>query len=217
MSGLAGVLRREFTLNRKVTLSHLPLLLIFVVVGVFAGRAAGRSGTVLVMAISLSVFFSMLHFVNVYLQQSKDKDLQFLAALPLRKSDIVAGKFAYLAIVVLFFNGLTHAAMISLIGDWEICLNSFLLSSFLGVLIGMVVLGLFLFVNFENLMGYSQVLRAAIIAAFILAVYLMKADLTSLRESMHFNPVLPFALYIGCTGLLYTLMRSRFLKKRSYL
>lgn len=215
--GALQILNREIHINRRLSLSHLPIALIVAVLFAVTGSAMGDLGRFLVLCVSLNIFLSMIYFINVYLQQSKDREMQFLAALPVDKGDVILGKVLYIVLVCLVFNLILHAFMASATRQLIIPLNSLFLSTFVATMMGQLFLAIFLFSSFENLINYSQYIRAVVVLAFIAVIYLGRFNVGALSRLFEFNPVLPMLVYGALTYASYRLMVNRYARRRSYL
>lgn len=207
---------REFYANKKLTISHLPVIMILVAVAMLTGGALPPA-RILIISFALNLFFVMVYFMNVYLQQSKDKELQYLASLPIERREIIIGKILYIGLVSFLFNLLIQALFLTTTGNFLISINALFLNTFIAMLLGMTILTLFIFSSFEKLMHHSQYMRAIIIFAFIGMVYFWRIDLTALGDSLTYNPVVPIVLYGLVVYVYYKLMVMAFLKKKSYL
>ena len=216
-NGAIQILKREFHINRRLSMSHLPIALIVAVLFAVTGSALGDLSRFLVLCVSLNIFLAMIYFINVYLQQSKDREMQFLAALPVDKGDIIGGKVLYIVLVCLLFNLILHAFMASATRQVLVPLNSFFLSTFVATMIGLLFLAIFLFYSFENLINYSQYIRAVVVLAFIAVIYLGRFSFGALSRLFEFNPVLPMLVYGALVYVSYRLLASGYSKRRSYL
>ena len=84
------VLKREFFINSKLNLSNLPGIVIMVALLVYFGITIDSLNLILILFPALNLLYPMVYLNNVYLQQLKDKELQFISSLPVQKNNLVA-------------------------------------------------------------------------------------------------------------------------------
>lgn len=210
------VLKREFYINRKLSLSYLPIYVLIILFFAITGRALESSNKHLLLLLAINLFFPMIYFVNIYLQQSKDKDLPFLSALPINKKDVVAGKIFYIVLVSMLFNGFICLTVLSMTNSLVIYINSLFMNCFIGTLVGMTFLAFFLFSSFENFISFSQYIRIIIVLAFTSVIYIVKLDISDLSSAFTYNPVYPILLYISVIYIFYKFLLIQFRRKKSY-
>jgi len=209
--------KRELNINKNISASQLPIMLILVLVSVIAAVVSGGSDRLLLLCPVLNLFLAMVHFTNIYLQQSKDRELQYLVTIPVEKRDIVIGKIFYVGLVAFLLNAFIHSMLILKLDNILMGVNSLFLSTFIAVVVGMTLLMISFCVDFEKLMRYSQYLRAIIFLAFIASVYLARFDYSSYRDVLLYNPAITFTVCALVIYSYYRLILTTFLRKKSYL
>lgn len=215
-ASLTRMIARECAINRSLALRQAPLLLILVLAGVVTGREAGGPGVLLALAFSLNTLFPTIYFTNLYLQQSKDRELQHLATLPVGQGTVIAAKVLYVALAGALFNVPLFAALGMATGAVLVCLNAFVLCVATATAIGMTLLALFLFLPFERFLGHSQHVRLGALLALASVFYLFRLDLGALAPMLEYRPLLPLVASIGLLYAVYRVLVHAYLNKRSY-
>jgi len=211
-------IKREFYINRKLSFNYLLIYLIIISFFAATGHVFGNINRILLFSFVINIFFSTVYFVNIYLQQLKDKELPFILTLPVDKSLIILGKIFYIILVCSIFNGLIYLMIIILMHNLLlIWINSFLANCFISIIIGLTFFKLFLFTSYENFINFSQYVRIIIILAFISIIYIAKLNILNIFSIFNYSPIFPFIIYILVIYTFYKIILIRFQKKKSYL
>jgi len=216
-ASLTQMIAREFAINRGLSLRQASLLLIVALVAAVTGGAAGGLRALIVLAFSLNVFFPMIYFTNLYLQQSKDRELQHLATLPVGQGAVIAAKVMYVVLAGLAFNVPLFLTLGIATGASLVCVNAFVLCTSIATSVGTMLLALFLFLPFEQLLGYSQHVRLGIVLVAVSVLYVVRFDPRTLTPMLEYGPLPPLVAFAGLLYAVYRLLVHAYLNKRSYL
>jgi hypothetical protein len=210
-------IKREFFSSQKILLNHIPILAIVLLIVIFTGKIFENANYYLLLMFSLNMFFSLIFFINVYLQKLKDKEIIFLLTLQLDKRSIILSKILYVILTAVIFNIILFLPSVFLEIKTNVLVNAFVINAFLSILVGVSLLFLFLFTSFEVFISYSQYIRLGIMVLFVVSIKLLKKDFFELMNIYNFNILLSLIPIIIVIYISYRIIISNFLKKKSYL
>ncbi|MDI6779124.1 MAG: hypothetical protein QME25_02840 [Bacteroidota bacterium] len=210
-------IKREFFSSQKILLNHIPILAIVLLIVIFTGKIFEYANYYLLLMFSLNMFFSLIFFINVYLQKLKDKEIIFLLTLQLDKRSIILSKILYVILTAVIFNIILFLPSAFLEIKTNVLVNAFVINAFLSILIGVSLLFLFLFTSFEVFISYSQYIRLGIMVLFVVSIKLLKKDFFELMNIYNFNILLSLIPIIIVIYISYRIIISNFLKKKTYL
>jgi len=218
MNNIIGLIKREILINFRLVANILPLALIVLSVFIMMPTSPNfKEDQLIVLGFSINLFFFIILYIQIYLQEHKDKEITFLITLQIKKENIVVSKLLFTIIINSFFNILMIIPLVFISSSFNVVINAYIINVFIGTIAGVIILSYFLQSNFELFLSMSQYLRVLIYLIFIALIYLFKLQIKGISYSLDFNPLYIFLLLIFFTYLFYKTLCKMFSQSKMYL
>lgn len=218
MNNIIGLIKREILINFRFVANRLPLALIVLAVFIMMPTSPNfKEDQLIILGFSINLFFFMILYIQMYLQEHKDKEIIFLITLQIKKENIVVSKLLFTIIINSFFNILMIIPLVFISSSFNVVINAYIINVFIGTITGVIIFSYFLKSNFELFLSMSQYLRVLIYLIFIALIYLFKLQIKGISYSLDFNPLYIFLLLIFFTYLFYKTLCKMFSMSKMYL
>lgn len=203
MKDLIEIAKRTFYVNSSLIYWYLMLMTIVYFLFIISGDVYNDVRMYLIFGLTMNPLFSIIFFIGLYLQELKNKELQFLITMQLSRRSIVGGKFLFSLLFNWMFNLLICLPIITFNISAVSIINYFFICSLLGVTISIILLGIYLLYSFEVFLIYQQYIRLLMIIIVIVTTRIIRVTTLNISSALEFNPLISILFYTAVIFLLY--------------